>query len=422
MNKEENTQNQAIFNTNSEFMLSLVDNDELDQVAEASVLKNPAVSWVKFVLTDDQPNANRQRVSQEEFDNLINTGIFMPLKMAQGSIKPGHESSEPLGVITHLKKSGNKIIGLATLWAKERKSDIALLKELSRQKKPIDISWEILYEDSKLSEEFDGVSDLLNTSLKAATIVGNPAYQGRTQILAMAAAWSKPYLSELSDDSFLVVKQNEDNKVRMFPYKDKDGKVNVDQLQLALSSIDETDLSPDEQKKAKKIAKQLLTEANSSTIEENINTEDDKLDELEVLQTKVSELTTALANAEEALQTKTTTLEEVLPQLEELRAYKESVETVALNNEKFESIKKKFSDASIEKSDDYFTEHKDFLLSLDDKALDFTIQELVSFAESSANNKKTESNSSTRVPNLQNNKSTNIKSLAEELRQISAKK
>ncbi len=417
----ENNKNEAIFNTNSEFVLSLVDNDELDQEAEAAVVKNPASSWIKFGLTDDRPNENKQRVPQEEFDNLINTGVFMPLKMARGVIKPGHESSEPLGVITHLKKSGNKIVGLATVWNKERKDDVALLKELSRKNEPINISWEILYEDSKPSEEFDGVEDLLHTSLKAATIVGNPAYKGRTQILAMAAAWSKPYLSELSDDSFLMVKQEEDSKTRLFPYKDKDGKINADQLQLALSTIENTDLPTEDQKTIKKLAKKLLTEANSSFIEENTTPEDDKLEELEVYKTKVTELTTALATAEEALQSKVATLEEVLPQLEELKAYKASVEKTTADAEKFDSIKKKFSDASIEKSDEYFVEHKDFLLALDEKTLDFTIQELVSFAESSTK-KTTEVTSSVKVPNLQNNKSTDLKSLAEELRQISTKK
>ncbi len=416
-----NKQTSVIFNTNSEFVLSLVDNDELDQEAEAAVVKNPASSWIKFGLTDDLPNENKQRVPQEEFVNLINTGVFMPLKMARGIIKPGHENSEPLGVITHLKKSGNKIVGLATVWNKERKEDVALLKELSRKKEPINISWEILYEDSKPSEQFDGVEDLLNVSLKAATIVGNPAYKGRTQILAMAAAWSKPYLSELSDDNFLMVKQVEDGKTRLFPYKDKNNKVDVEQLKLALSTVEETDLSVEDKKEIKKLAERLLTEANSSFIEENINPEDDKLEELEVYKTKVTELTTALATAEEALKSKTDTLEEVLPQLEELKAYKVSIEKTSADAEKFDSIKKKFSDASIEKSDDYFAEHKDFLLALDEKTLDFTIQELVSFAESSTK-KTTEGTSSVRVPNVQNTKSTGLKSLAEELRKQSIKK
>ncbi len=169
------------------------------------------------------------------------------------------------------------------------------------------------------------------------------------------------------------------------------------------------------------MAKKLLTEANSSFIEENTTPEDDKLEELEVYKTKVTELTTALATAEEALKSKTDTLEEVLPQLEELKAYKVSIEKTSADAEKFDSIKKKFSDASIEKSDEYFAEHKDFLLALDEKTLDFTIQELVSFAESSTK-KTTEGTSSVRVPNVQNTKSTGLKSLAEELRKQSIKK
>lgn len=430
----ENQQNNTIFSTDSEFMVSLINNEELkDELgdglneAQASLLQNSAVSWAKFVLTDDQPNKNKQRVPVEEFDNLIKTGIFMPIKMAKGKINVGHDDSEPIGVITHLKKAGNKILALAALWHRERNEDIEYLKNLSKDKKPINISWEILYEDSKPSEEFDGVQDLLFTSLKAATVVGMPAYAGRTPILAIAAAWSKPYLEELPDENFLIVQNNSDNKERWFPYKDKDGKTDIDMLNIAMSSLDNSGLSETTIKKTKKEITKLIKEASSSIKEEKFNSEGKTLDEVEVYKARVQELTEALAEtkgklalAEEAVEEKQNALEELQPKLEELdelKTFKEEVEAEKANTEKLESIKQKFAAAKIEKDETYFEEKKDFLLALDEEALDFTIQELVSFAESSVNPKK-EGSASAGIPNLKNTKKTDLKTLAEELRNL----
>jgi hypothetical protein len=438
METSKNPENTTIFSTDSEFMLSLVNSEEVreelgDELneAQASFLQNPAVSWAKFVLTDDQPNKNKQRIPQEEFDNLIKTGIHMPIKMAKGNINNGHDGSEPLGVITHLKRTGNKILALAALWQRERSEDVEYLKTLSKDKKPINISWEILYEDSKSSEEFEGVQDLLSTSLKAATVVGMPAYGGRTPILAIAAAWSKPYLDELPDNNFLIVTKNSDSTERLFPYKDKNGKIDLNMLNIAMSSLDSFDLPESVIKKTKKEIAKLIKEANSSTKEENTNPEGKKLEELDIFKARVEELSTSLettksmlATAEEALEEKTNALEELQPkleELEELKAFKETVEKTNADAEKFASIKQKFVDANIEKDDAFFEERKDFLLGLDEKALDFTIQELVSFAESSIDKKK-ESNSSFKVPNIKNTKTLDIKALAEELRKNNSKK
>ncbi len=433
METQTNNQNSSIFSTDSEFIVSLLSNEELEvelgensNEAQAALLKNPAVSWAKFVLTDDQPNGNKQRVPLEEFDNLIKSGVFMPLKMARGSINPGHDKSEPLGVITNLKKSGNKILALAALWQRERKEDVDYLKALAKQNKSIDISWEILYEDSKPSEEFEGVQDLSSTSLRAATIVGVPAYGGRTQMLALAAAWSKPYLEKLPDENFLIVEDTENGKTKLFPYRDIDGNVDIEKLNFAKSNLNIMSgngleqLSKETIQKAQNKVAELL-EATSSIKEENIITEDKTLDELETLKSKVEELTTALTETKANLLEKETKLGELEPQLVELTEFKQTIEKQAVDTIKFEAIKQKFADASIEKDPSYFDEHKEFLLGLDEKALDFTIQELVSFAESSQKGTK-QSNASTKVPNLLNNKSTDIKSLVEELRKNSNKK
>lgn len=177
-------QNKLIFNTIDLNMIELIqDEQEYTDEAFSSISLNPLVSWIKFILTDDQPNANKQRVPLEEFSNLIKTGIFMPIKMASGEIKDGHENSLPLGVITHLKEDGNQIRGIAALWNRERPEDIDLIKNLFKDGKKPQLSWEIAY---SAIEELDGIQILKDTALKAATFVGMPAYAGRTPVIAVA--------------------------------------------------------------------------------------------------------------------------------------------------------------------------------------------------------------------------------------------
>jgi len=165
------------------FLIKEAGLDEKD--AFASVTLNPTLRWLKFILTDDQPNANKQRIPQEEFDNLIKSGINMPIKMAAGDIADGHENSFPVGVITHLKKVANKIEGLAALWSKERPEDIDLIINEFESGSPPQISWEVPYMEEVLRE--NGVKDLIGTILRAATLVRRPAFEGRTPVIAVAA-------------------------------------------------------------------------------------------------------------------------------------------------------------------------------------------------------------------------------------------
>ena len=165
----------------SEFPAVNAEGDE----AFSSLTINPTVTWIKFVLTDDKPNANRQRVPGDEFDNIIRTGTNMPIKMASGGIKDGHEESLPIGVITHLKKLKDQVIGLAALWSRERPEDVDLIKTKYSNREPLELSWELLYGESSVTD--DGVEDLKDIALRAVTFVGRPAFEGRTPVLAVAA-------------------------------------------------------------------------------------------------------------------------------------------------------------------------------------------------------------------------------------------
>lgn len=305
---------------------SLIDttNDE-SSLALAAISLNPAVTWTKFILTDDLPNANSQRIPVDEFDNLIKTGIYMPIKMAAGKINDGHSDSVPIGVITHLKRINNQIMGLAALWDAERPEDVSYIKDRYKNNQPLQLSWEIFYSMSETKE--DGVNDLKGTILRAVTLVGMPAYEGRTPIVAVASTGN-------------TIKEN-----------------------------------------------------NSNTMEE-----------LEQLKQKVAELETSLSGKDTELTAKVTEIETLNAELETLKAFKASIELEKTNAEKLDSIKTKFKEAGIERDEQYFETNKAMLLSLSAEALDFMVQDLVSFA--SKNTGTNTSNSSANLPPLSGGKTT----------------
>jgi len=143
---------------------------------------NPNYQWAKIVVTDDQPNINKMRIPLEEYENLIRTGVHSPIKMAENEIS-GHADAKPIGTMTHLKKEGSILLGLAALWKHERE-DINMLKEMYSEGTPPNVSWEIAFSEKK--EDDEGVSTLYGTTLNGISVVANPAYAGRTRFVAMS--------------------------------------------------------------------------------------------------------------------------------------------------------------------------------------------------------------------------------------------
>jgi len=146
---------------------------------------NPNLGWLEFVLTDDQPNGNHQGVKREGFASLVETGLLMPLKMAKGEIKPGHNDAEPLGAIASLEEEESQVVGKAAIWKDERNGDYGMLKSMSAEGEPIGISWEIAFTESETDD--DGTMWINDPTLLAATIVGVPAYGDRTPVLSVAS-------------------------------------------------------------------------------------------------------------------------------------------------------------------------------------------------------------------------------------------
>lgn len=286
--------NGNIFTTEVQLILE----DELTDFSVASRNLNPLITYVRFILTDDKPNSNGVRIPRSEFASLIRTGIFMPIKMAEGKIADGHEGSIPLGVITHLREDNDTIRGVAGLWNRERPSDISYIKERYAEGRPLDLSWEIGFEDYE--EDEAGIKNLKGCVLRGTTLVGMPAYgHGRTSITEV----------EMSDDG----NSQEDNKVT---------EMELQNLQEKIEAL----------------------EAEVSSLKENQLTEEDKQ--------KLEEYPT-------------------------LVEFKQSIEAEAAKLQQLEEIKQKFSQAGIEKEDEYFTVNESSLLALiETDTLDFFISNL----------------------------------------------
>lgn len=302
----------------------LVEQQDLNEgEAFASVTLNPNLRWMKFILLDDQPNENKQQVTKEEFQNIIKTGIHMPIKMAEGAISEGHKDDKdnwlrPIGVITHLKQIANRVEGLAALWSKERPEDIDLVKDEFDSGTIPQISYELPYTSSEFTE--DGIEILHGTSLRGAAFVRRPAFAGRTPVLAMA--------STAGDDTNL-----EDTKI-------------MDELE-------------------------LLKQQHS-----------DALDKIKELEKELADKNEAQAGIDK--------------ELEELREFKSNIEKLAEEADRLDKIETKFAEAGIKQDSKYFDDNKEMLLSLNETALDFMVQEMVAFA-----NKK-EDKTGDDKPNLDN--------------------
>lgn len=353
-------------------VLQLVDKSEARSIlgeAFASILNNPTVTWAKFILTDDRMNGNGMRIPKSEFANLVNTGIHMPVKMALGEIAPGHDDSKPLGVITHLKEvetetGASALVALAALWGEERPADVSFIKERFAQKQPVDISWEILYENEVFNEELGSI-DLISTVLRAATVVGNPAYKGRTPFLAISSKQAT------ADDKPVSQENTEENTV------EKELQEKLDQ---ALAEIEN-------------LKKQYQA----------------------VIETKdaaIAELTTQ----KETLETELTPLKE----------FKEQADAAQAEAEKLESIRTKFEEAGLKKDEEFFVTNKAELLKLDESALNFMVQELKAFASTAPKTSEASNDKSkkTEIPPLHNEDKgdVSVKDMADYLRSTKGKK
>lgn len=297
----------------------MVDEEKLGD-AIASISLNPNVAWLKMVITDDKPNANAMRIPKEEFESVLKTAIYMPVKMAEDEISEGHDETYPLGSIAHLVEKGDHIVALAALWTKERPDDVEYLKERHENGQSIDVSWELSYDVEASEKDDKGILELRNVEMNAVTIVGLPSYMGRTPVTEIASKKKKKNRGDKTMDTI--------NRV------DHD-----------------------------KIVEGLNGEIN------------DLKDELTAATTELEEL----RPMKEELATLKSEFDGMKAGFDELTVFKTTIDAKKDKEEKLVAIREKFAEAGLKAPDEYFADREATLLDMSDEQLDFFIQEFIAF-------------------------------------------
>lgn len=166
--------------------LNFIEEKDLALAGISDLYRNPLLTWVKFVFTDDQPNANKQGISQEEFPNLIKSMNYMPIKAnfdGDAGLE-GHAEATIIGVIKQGQHEANKILAIGALYNDEHPEVIEFFKKELAEGRSVGFSWEIRYKES---ENKNDVEWLKGTTTKAVTTVKNPAYEGRTSLVSISA-------------------------------------------------------------------------------------------------------------------------------------------------------------------------------------------------------------------------------------------
>jgi len=104
-------------------------------------------------------------------------------------VSDGHDLITPIGTIVEMEQSEDKIVGLAAVWEPEFPTEAASIREAHEKGEVLDVSWELFYEDS--THDDAGVEWLQGVSTRAVALVKQPAYDGRTPVLAVATKQDK---------------------------------------------------------------------------------------------------------------------------------------------------------------------------------------------------------------------------------------
>jgi len=148
---------------------------------------HPLQTRLELILTDFEPNGNKQAIPVSEKQNIINSALNMPLKINFDGEINGHVGAIPIGPIVSAFESTDNgrdvIAGEAVVW-NEIYDDIANHLRVAFAE-GIGTSWEIYYE--KLEIDQNDVQWLQGCVFAGTCIVHTPAYgPSRTRVLAIA--------------------------------------------------------------------------------------------------------------------------------------------------------------------------------------------------------------------------------------------
>lgn len=297
--------------------------------------QNPLRTIVEFVLTDFQPNKNKQRIPKSEAENIITSALNMPIKInyENNRIK-GHEFSIPIGTLSQVWAEDDAIMARSIIWKEEFPKIDEHLRRATSEGKSIGTSWEILYRNST---EDNGITDLHDCLVQATTIVDNPAYGERTRILSIAE--SLDYMDEL-----------EQMREKIFRFLEAFDTVYAEAVQQEIQKTAIDDMESVLDKIKSLVASLQASKAEVETKLQEAETLNTSLkveleDKITVLQSRVTELETEKADAEkqradaEVLENRLEALKELGVTLDKERVEKHGAYYLSMSEEAFESYK-----------------------------------------------------------------------------------
>jgi hypothetical protein len=149
---------------------------------------HPLQTKLSLIITDFEPNGNKQAIPVSEKQNIISYAVHMPLKINfDGNGVSGHVGAIPIGPITSAYESTDNgrdvIAGEAVVW-NEIYDDIADHLKVAFAE-GIGTSWEIYYES--IETDSNDIQWLQGCVFAGTCIVHTPAYgPSRTRVLAIA--------------------------------------------------------------------------------------------------------------------------------------------------------------------------------------------------------------------------------------------
>lgn len=304
---------------------------------------NALQARLRFVFTDYLPNANNQGIPKTEIDNIIRSGLHMPVKVNfKGNSVAGHGGAIPVGPIVSIEEDADKLIGNAVVWKDEFPDFVSYLEERSAKGEDVQFSWEIYYRSS--ASDNQGIDWLHGCSVAGITVVDNPAYKGRTPLLAIAEETQK--MDEMQDKI-----KNLMNKLYSM----------LDALYTAAGVVEEFKVANPEE----------------------LNVDSDFSDIIEKVKSMREQLASS-ASATTALASEKQTLEQ---ELESLRAYKNEIEQTKARAELLVTRRAALAESGVVLTDEDYDAQADFLAGLEQSTFEAYVVSVARLVKPSAEKK-----------------------------------
>lgn len=156
---------------------------------------HPLQTRLSLILTDFEPNRNRQAVPLAEAENIVRTALHTPLKINfDGAEYYGHKGAIPIGPIISAyedEDNGRKVIAAEAVIWNDIYEDVADHLKVAFAE-GVGTSWEIYYDTEKTTKDENDIEWLGGCVFAGTCVVETPAYgPNRTRLLAIAEKLSE---------------------------------------------------------------------------------------------------------------------------------------------------------------------------------------------------------------------------------------